>query len=47
LAQLQSVRHRRPTRASLALCAVIFAVTAAVVSWVLLRGRRNGLRTKR
>ena len=37
LAQLQSVRHRRPPRASLALCAVIFAVTAAVVSWVLLR----------
>jgi hypothetical protein len=37
LAQLQSVRHRRPPRASLALCALIFAVTAAVVSWVLLR----------
>ena len=37
LAQLQSVRHRRPPRASLARCAVIFAVTAAVVSWVLLR----------
>jgi hypothetical protein len=47
LAQLQSVRHRRPPRASLALCAVIFAVTAAVVSWVLLRplhAQRSGRR---